>query len=268
MATKRKRVTRTPTKRSVRLGSMAIPPRAQREFKQYWADDLLSKFDPDDLGLLLLSFRRGVYYVIDGQHRLAALKAWLGDGWEDQEIECEVYEGLTEAQEAELFLRRNRRLSVNKYAEFCIAVNAGRPTETRIKTLVEHEGLHIAQDKQSGAIGAVGTLTRVFKRTTEDNFSRTLRIIRDAYGDSGLDSTVIDGIGHLCQRYNGLLDEELAVSRLSHAHGGVNGLLNRAATLKEKHGSQTAHCVAAAAVDIINRQAPRGKKLPSWWKSS
>ena len=30
-------------------------------------------------------------------------------------------------------------------------------------------------------------------------------------------------------------------------------------------GSPKAHCVAAAAVDLVNRKI-RGKKLRSWWK--
>lgn len=56
------------------------------------------------------------------------------------------------------------------------------------------------------------------------------------------------------------------VKKLAGSRGGVNGLLNNAAMWREKTGQTVAHCVAAAAVDLIN-QGRGGKKLPSWWKS-
>jgi hypothetical protein len=96
--------------------------------------------------------------------------------------------------------------------------------------------------------------------------SRALRIIRDAYGEAGLDGAVIDGIGLLCQRYDGDLGEQRAVERLSTAHGRVSGLLNGAGQLRQSTGSATAQCVAAAAVEIINRGSG-GRKLPSWWRN-
>jgi hypothetical protein len=70
----------------------------------------------------------------------------------------------------------------------------------------------------------------------------------------------------LCQRYNGELDDKVAVDRLSKAHGGVNGLLNRCEVLRKQLGQPKAHCVAAAAVEVINR-GRGGKKLGDWWKS-
>ena len=93
-----------------------------------------------------------------------------------------------------------------------------------------------------------------------------MRIIRDAYGEAGLDGPVIDGIGLLCQRYDGQLAEQHAVDRLAAAHGGVSGLVSRAGQLRQTTGTAMAQCVAAAAVEVINR-GPGSTKLPSWWKA-
>jgi hypothetical protein len=49
-------------------------------------------------------------------------------------------------------------------------------------------------------------------------------------------------------------------------HGGVNGLLGRAEQIRRQTGNPKNHCVAAAAVEAINR-GRGGKKLPSWWAS-
>jgi len=56
------------------------------------------------------------------------------------------------------------------------------------------------------------------------------------------------------------------VAKLSKANGGVNGLLNKAEVLRRSTGNQKGQCVAAAAVEVINK-GRGGKKLPSWWKA-
>jgi hypothetical protein len=202
------------------------------------------------------------YYLIDGQHRIAALRQWLSS-WQDQQVQCWTYEGLSEAEEAEKFLALNDTLPVRAFAKFKVSVQAGRDTEADVDRIVRVLGLRIAR---GSGISAVATLRRVYTRGGAAVLSRTLRIIRDAYGEAGLDGPVIDGIGLLCQRYNGDLSEQRAIERLSSAHGGVSGLLSRAGQLRQSTGSATAQCVAAAAVEVINRGSG-GRKLPGWWRN-
>ena len=267
MATNDKRVSQDGEIQFVRLGAMAIPPHAQRELKPQKVDQILANFDLDVFGLPVVSHRRGVYYVLDGQHRVEAIKQWIGKGWEDQRIECRVYDKLSEAEEADKFDRLNDSMPVSVFDKFRIRVNANRETEVKIKKTVETEGLKISRDAVPGGIQAVGTLRRVYVRAGDKALAKTLRIIRDSFGDAGFEAPVIDGIAHMVQRYDGLIDEKIAVGQLSVTHGGVKGLLNRAATLHKQTGGIKAHCVAAAAVDIINTKKG-GKKLPSWWKAN
>lgn len=252
----------------IRLASIQVPPWAQRKLRPHRVDELVSQFALDDFGTPVVSERRGIFYVVDGQHRIEAIKRWLGDGWEDQRIECRVLRGLSERDEADTFDRLNDTLNVDAFDKFRIRVNAGREVETRIQHVVEREQLKISRDQVPGRIMAVGTLRRVFVRSNEATLGKALRIIRDGYGDAGFESMVIDGIGHLVQRYNGLVDEKVAAKQLGGIHGGVKGLLNRASVIHERMGGPKAHSVAAAAVDAINAHQGRGKKLPSWWKTS
>lgn len=261
------RVHREARLRWIPLAGMRVSPVAQRELNQNRVDRLVAKFDLEQMGNPTVSERAGGFWLIDGQHRIEALKFWLGEGhWEDQHVQCWTYTGLSEEAEAEKFLKLNDYLAVDAYYKFRVGVAAGREAECEINRVVMANGCVVSRDEIPGAIRAVGTLRRVYDRSGSVILGRTIRIIRDAYGDSGLEAPVIDGIGHVCGRFNSELDEQTAVDRLKAAHGGANGLLGTAEKIRRQTGAPKGHSVAAAAVEIINR-GKGGKKLPSWWKS-
>jgi hypothetical protein len=255
---------RRTTIKDVPLAKVTVSDMNQRQRNDARVDHLLNDFDIDQIGYPVLNERGGLYYIIDGQHRLEALKRWLGPGWETQKVACAVYPGLTEAEEAEMFLRHNDVLQVRAFDKFKVAVSAGRADESAIKKTVEKQGLHISHTRSAGGISAVGVLRNIYARSDAHVLGQALRIIRDAYGDAGFEASVIDGMGHLCKRYAGVLDEQSAKERLSTARGGVKGLLNRAAEIRLRTGNVRGQCVAAAAVDINSGRG--GTKLPSWWR--
>lgn len=256
-----KRVERTARLRWVPIAQMKTSPLAQRELNAARVDRLAADFDPEQIGVPTVSARDGWFFIIDGQHRIEALKAI---GWGDQSVQCWTYEGMNEAEEAEMFLRLNDVLTVAGFAKYRVSLTAGREIECDIDRIVRAQQLVVSRDAIPGAIQAVGTLRRVYTRSNPKTLARTLRLIRDSYGDSGFEAPVIDGLALLCQRYNGQLNDQDAIERLGKVHGGVKGLLGAAEKIRRSTGNAKAHCVAAAAVEIINR-GRGGKKLPSWW---
>jgi hypothetical protein len=246
----------------VPIPDMRISPLAQRDLNQARVDRLAADFDLEQLGTPTVNYRDGCWFIIDGQHRVNAL---MQIGYGDQQIQCWAYRGLSDVEEAEKFLKLNDVLIVNAFAKFKVAVQAGRDEECKIEWIVHSCGLRISKEKTDGSISAVSTLLKVYRRDGTASLTRALCIIRDAYGDRGLESTVIEGIGLLCNRYGGELRDDRAVTALSQAHGGVTGLLGKAEYLRRQTGNPKAHCVAAAAVEIIN-QGRGGKKLLSWWR--
>lgn len=251
----------------VKLSLMKVSTVGQRELRPEWVEYLIVNFDLDKLGTPEVSHRDGVFYIMDGQHRIAALKRWLEEGWEDQHVQCWVAEGLTEEQEAEYFLGLNDRKGIESFQKFKVSVQAGREAETEISHILKEEGLRATPQQIPGAVGAVGTLLKVYRRNGPGTLQRALHLAKEAYGSAGMISTVLDGFGLLCHRYNGVLDQQSAVRALAGAHGGVNGLLNSAEMLRQKTGSSKAQCVAASAVTLINRNRD-GKKhrLTPWFK--
>jgi hypothetical protein len=247
--------------RWVPIAEMRVSPLAQRELNTARVNKILNSFDLEQLGTPTVNERGGHFYIIDGQHRVEALK---GMGWEDQLVQCWTYVGLSEQEEAEKFLKLNDVLAVHGFAKFKVGVQAGRLEECDIDRIVRAQGLKVSMDGSEGAISAVGTLRRVYQQTGPKNLARALRLVRDAYGDIGLTAVVIDGLALLCHRYDAQLDDERAVSRLSTVNGGLNALLGQAENIRRQTGNQKRHCVAAAAVEILNG-GRGGKKLPSWW---
>lgn len=256
----------------VRLGDVKVNPVVQREFVPSKADALAAEFNPEDFGTPVVNMRDGSAWMIDGQHRAAALKIWLGDGWQDQMFEAEIYYDLTEAQEAETFLKRNNSMAVNAYNKFRIGVVAGRQDELDVSGIVLRAGLTISRDRDAeGRVLAVGTLLRVYRRAGALVLQRTLEIIRDAYGTAGLEATVISGVALVVHRYETLDDKEMT-TRLQHAYGGVGGVLAKAERTRKETGNPKHSCVAAAIVDTYNGMSPaskggNGTRLLSWWKA-
>ena len=258
-----KKVERVARLRWVALDKMRVSTLAQREANQARVDHIAANLDLEQIGAPTVNERDGHYFIIDGQHRIEALRQI---GWGDQQIQCWTYVGLNEEEEAEKFLKLNDNLAVFAMAKFRVGVQAGRVVENDIDRIVRAHDLCVTSDKVDGGIGAVGTLTRVYHRDGPGALAKTLRIIRDAYGTPGLEAAVIDGVGLLVGRYGQAVDEEKAVKQLSSLHGGVKGLLGRAEDLRQRTGNPKNHCVAATTVEVINR-GRGGAKLMSWWKS-
>jgi hypothetical protein len=245
-----------------RLGDLKPSPVAQRnKLNQSRVEHLRANLDLEQIGYLTVNERDGNVYLIDGWHRCEAL---LQFGFEPETlIECETYAGLTEQEEAERFLKLNDRLAVHALDQFRMAVAAGRPTEVAVDQLVRRADLQIGWD--GNQVRAVAKLVKVYQTAGAVGLAKTLTIIRDAYGIRGFVAVVIDGVGMLVARYGDRVDET-ATKKLGSEYGGVGGLLNQAAVIQRTVGGRKGVAVAAAAVEIINRGAARGKKLPSWWR--
>lgn len=247
--------------RWVPVAHTKVSPQAQRELKKSWVEHIAQNFDPDEVGLPVVSWRDGFFWVIDGQHRIEAMKLM---GWADQQILCECFEGLTEAEEAEKFLKRQDRLPVAQLESFKSALTAGREVESDIDRIARALNIRIGGGSKT-SISAVGTLGRVYRRGGPGTLSRTLRVIRDSYGGAGFSAAVINGVALVIQRFDATFDDDVAVERLSKAMGGVQGLDNRARYIKAQIGKPLAQCFAAAVVETLNA-GRGGKKLPDWWK--
>jgi hypothetical protein len=250
--------------RWVPIAAMKVSPVAQREkINQARVDHIAANIDLEQIGTPTVCEHDGTFWIIDGMHRVEALKQI---GWGDQQIQCWTYLDLTDDEMAEVFLKLNDTLAINAMDKFRVGVNAGREVECDIDRIVRAQNMAVSTSQTPGSIRAVGTLRNIYSRGGPKTLARTLRLVGDSYGDAGLESKVLDGISLVAQRFNGDLDDQRLVERLSGARGGVSGLLTLAGVTRKQTGASWGHCVADATVQTYNR-GRGGKKLPDWWKA-
>ena len=246
--------------------------RTQRPFRPSRVEQIAKELDPDKLGLPLLAVlnRSGVerFIVLDGQHRVAAVRKALGD---NQLVQCEVVRGLTVAQAAELFLGRNTAAPPHVLDKFRIAVNAGRDLETAVNSIVESLGLRVRPGADDGTVTCVRTLVEMHRTdpnasdATDGLVARVLRIALAAWGrpSASFQGDVLKGLGATLARYGGLIEEDALVTKLSAIPTGAVGLLGRGRTYRQLHGGSVANGIARAVVAIYN-VGRRRHALPDW----
>lgn len=248
----------------VALDEIQINPRAQREFRQAWAESILSTFDLDKFQVPTVNKRDGSHYMVDGQHGTWAYKQWLGDT-SGQKIQVWLHEGLSEAEEAELFLALNNKKQVDAFAKFRAAVTAGRPDECDIDRIVRANHCHVSREKIPGAIRSVTALQFVYRGQGPRILGEVIRTIATAYGDEGFEAEIVKGLGLVLGRYPDI-DMKHLITKMRSAQGGSKGLINRANALRLSTGQQKSQCVAGAIVEVYNRGKRGRAALPSWWK--
>lgn len=255
--------------RPVPINQMRTPPAlvTQRRFRQAHGDALAANLDLNKLGLPVVNHRQNIYWICDGQHRIYALRQ---NGFKDELLDCQVFDDLTDAEMADIFLGLDDRRAVSPYDKFHIACTAGHLRELDIQRTVETQGLKISQTKSDDSIAAIGATGKVYDLSGPVVLGQTLRTIKAGFsGDPhAFDASVIECVGLIFNRYNGKTNEKDLAARLAELPNGVRGLLRRAEAQRQRTGNQKAQCVAATAVDIYNKGVERSKRLPSWWKEA
>jgi hypothetical protein len=255
----------------VPIGKMRVPPAlvTQREFRKAHGDRIAADLDLNKIGFPILNHRDHIFWILDGQHRIYALKQF---GFSDKDlVTCEVYEDLTDAEMADIFLGRDARKPIPLYDKFHVAVTAGHKRERDIQRAVEANGQKISRSPDEG-ISALAALGTVYDRSGEIVLGQVIRAINLGFsGDArAFDAAIIQGLGLVFNRYNGRTNEKQLGSKLADLKHSARELLRKADTIRARTGNQQKQCVAAAVVDIYNKGlGPRDThRLPSWWQEA
>lgn len=201
--------------------SIGVDPTYQRPISMYQVNKIKRQFDPDLLGVILISERAdGDRMVLDGQHRLEAIRL-MGHGQEL--VPCMVYKHLTLATEAKIFADTNKeRLYLSPQYAFRAQLLAGDKRASRIKRTVDTYGFHIntwkplpgeensGMNRPEGQITAVGSLSKLYETYSRDMLPEVLSVIRQAWTSDvvGVSGALLTGLGTFLHQYDQLVDRE------------------------------------------------------------
>lgn len=192
----------------------------QRHINVKEVERLIREWDERLLEPVTVSFRDGRFYVVDGQHRIAAMQEM--NGGNGVMVNCKVYSGLSYEQEAALCYkldkakkRLSRSQSTNALAE------SGMDAETmEIRRAVEACGFKWALGRNRGKTGEIVStraLVNAYRMLGSGGFARMLALMWGAWqGDTrSLTASVISGMALFVKTYETEFTDRVFIRRLS-----------------------------------------------------
>lgn len=239
----------------IKAGELVIDHKVQRPISQAHVNRIVSAFDWRKLGTLLVSNRKnGEMVVLNGQHRLQALRE-LGYG--DAEIKCEVYDGLTVAEEADLFTGHNAIRNPSAFDRFEKSVLAEDPRYVAMHDTLTRHGLRVVRGGtyEGRGVRAVGAVERVYDMR-EGLLDLVCGISTQAWpmNADATDANVFIGLGIFLDTYWDEVDTDALLKKLAKYPGGPAVLIANAAGLKGLMGS-----TGKAVAELIREHYNKGR---------
>lgn len=247
---------------NVRIDTVRVDRAYQRPLDQVRVDRIAGDLDLDAIGIPYVARRAdGSHWALDGQTRLAALvKVGLGDC----EIPMEVKLGLTKAQEAAEYRKRNNTKALTTLNRFHAAVAEGDPEAKQIVATVKQYRLTVAATG-ANALSAVGALVEVWRKDEGVTAQRTLHVLTTTYGPvrQAVQADLIAGFGTFLFRWAEQIDLQALCDRVAKEPGGPLALLGNARSLAQIRRVRKADAVADILTNVWNKPQKRDK-LPDW----
>ena len=260
-----KRNTTTET-RVVRADSLRIHPTAQRQLVPATVRKIRAKLDLDGIGVL-----HAVEYdidgatgpwVIDGQHRLAALmEEGLGEWMVKVEVHTDVKD---DARASSLFLVLNTKASVHPFDKYLNELKKGDEAAVAVHAITQKHKVRVERGSGDGTLACVSALKATYSRDEGAALDKTIATVTTAWGRkaSALEGKIIEGVGIVFGQYNGQIDQPAMVKKLAKYPGGASSLLGNAKSLREVRKMSTSRAVASLVVDLYNKGRRGGQLDP------
>jgi len=194
----------------------------QRPVERRDVKKLLQKWDPRKLTPIIVSLRDGKFNVVDGQHRLEAIRQ-MAKG-KNVAVPCLIYTGMTYAEEAAMYAeldQAKKRLTLPQSIN--ALVEAGTDAEVmEVKRLVEDGGFVWALTRRSGEpfeIEATRALINAYRLLGGGEFSRMLALMAGTWHGTpiSLRASMLSGMALFLKTYGTQLNDRSFIRHLSTA---------------------------------------------------
>lgn len=196
----------------VEIDSLKIDEEAQRGLNLKRAKSIADGLILDALGSIVVSERAdGNRYVVDGMHRTEACKL-RGI----KTIKAEIHYGLTQQEEATLFLIKNRESAkVSTLDEYKVGLTAGDALCVSVDQVLKSHGLGLGSSS-TNSVGAVSAVLRITKQYGADVLDRTLKVVEGAWGrdKESWDGVILGGVAMFLGRHGADIDDDELAKKL------------------------------------------------------
>lgn len=248
-----------------------LSPSYQRPLRLSWAKTIARELDPDKFWPLLVSRRDDGDYVLDGQHRLYAVRDLLH--WDDQNVPCEVYSGLSLAMEAKLYATQaaTGRKPLTPVERLYAELTAGDPEAVTLAATVERAGLAIdwSAGKGEGTIRAMTTISAMHHAHGPDHTFAVLTLLRDTLGlDARVyQKDVLVGMSQFLLRYHADRHYQRSEFVRKIGRAGLDALLQRARQIAAGYTASITGrggIAVGPAMLVLYNLDRRTLRLPDW----
>ena len=258
----------------IAVEKLQVDPAYQPSLAQSRVNSIASKFDPDLLQAITVNVRTdGTWYVIDGQHRVAAIrKRGL------RSVKAWVFYGLSVAEEASLFykLATQRRGSLPAIARYQSLLAAEDVEIVAIQKVLDEHHLIIGKSGGCNRIAAVNAILWIWREHGEVIFRESLNVILKAYPSDNHRwiAPLLESVAMFIKRYpeasidrlTGKLQTTIAtkvIAEINHLNEGINGAMASSGH-RDRPVYLRIDCGAEVLVRYYNRNLKESSRLLSW----
>ena len=185
----------------------------QRQVDEKEVDRLIQEWDDRLLDPIIVSFRDGRFYVVDGQHRISVMRKM--NGGREVMVVCKVYNGLNYEQEVDLCYKLDKAkkgLSLSQSTN-TLAESGGDAEVAEIRRLVE-------LGKKSGMeydIIATRAVFNAYRLLGGSDFSRMLWLLSHTWQGNphSLTADLLSEMALFLKTYSTELDDNHFIRQLS-----------------------------------------------------
>lgn len=245
---------------ALRVGDLFADPTYQRDLDTARVDRMSNEYDRTLLGVLEVSAREdGRYAIIDGQHRWAVVERVSGA---DEHLACQVHTGLSQEEEARLFLEIDTgRRNLTWWDRWRARRGQGDPSVLAIDEVLKRHQLQVNPAPDDGHIRATKALETIVDDLGDlQLLDSVLIVLTSAFGRSfdAFDGGIMQGVALVLSHYDA---DELDTDRLVLQLRDIppRQLRARAIAGREAHRGTVPRLCAVVIVERYN--TGRGRKV-------
>lgn len=245
--------------RTLNVKDLATDMSYQSPVKEGQVKKIVKNFDEGSIGTIYVNLRKdGTYYIIDGQHRVTALKR-LGIST----VKANVYEGLTVEEEAKKYRDFNTRPTKSPNSIAKADLKFGDEFAEMILFSVLEAGMDIDYDNQNqrhGYISAYRSLERIYKKYGSAGLTETIKFIKNTFGDDKpyFQGFILEGFAKFLATYYEKIDQKNLTERLRKT--GFSDFMAEVNKQRPSFNSKK-ECLPFVVADIYNKRRSKNNKL-------